>query len=269
MENLLPIGRFSKMTLLSIKALRLYDEVGLLQPDYVDPSTNYRYYRPNQANRAEAIRMLRRVDMPLDDIAEVLSAPTSEIGRKLLRRHQERLAAELSRRERQLHYLEQLIEGEDLLMRYEVKVREAMPEQVAATRIHTSLATIGDDIGRAFGTLMGFLGPRRVTPAGAPFIVYHDVIDEETAGDIEVCIPVPAAVEGDDQVAGVEIPGGTVATVTHQGPYDQIGPAYHTLSGWIQDHGHETAGPPREVYLNDPQSTLPDDLLTEVIWPIS
>ena len=72
MDNLLPIGRFSKATRLSVKALRHYDELGLLRPAFVDPSSGYRYYRPAQANQAEAIRILRSLEMPLEEIRAVL-----------------------------------------------------------------------------------------------------------------------------------------------------------------------------------------------------
>ena len=65
---MIPIGRFSKMTRLSLKALRLYDEKGLLPPAHIDSETGYRYYQHSQANRAEAIRLLRSVDMPLEEI---------------------------------------------------------------------------------------------------------------------------------------------------------------------------------------------------------
>jgi effector-binding domain-containing protein len=60
-----------------------------------------------------------------------------------------------------------------------------------------------------------------------------------------------------------------VAWTVHRGPYDEIGPAYHTIAGWIQDHGHEVASATREVYLTDPDET-PDeaDYLTEVQFPI-
>ena len=70
--NVVPIGRFSKMTRPSVKALRLYDEIGLLPPAHVDPSSGYRYYELGQANRAEAVRILRSVAMPLDEIRAVL-----------------------------------------------------------------------------------------------------------------------------------------------------------------------------------------------------
>jgi DNA-binding transcriptional MerR regulator len=77
--NLVPIGRFSKMTRLSVKALRLYDEIGLLPPAYVDPSSGYRYYDLGQANRAEAVRILRMVEMPLDEIRAILEIDDPEL----------------------------------------------------------------------------------------------------------------------------------------------------------------------------------------------
>jgi effector-binding domain-containing protein len=64
------------------------------------------------------------------------------------------------------------------------------------------------------------------------------------------------------------MPAHTVASTVHRGPYEEVGPAYHTLSGWIQDNGHQIAGPPREIYRNDPQEVPPEEVLTEVQWPI-
>lgn len=58
MTSLIPIGRFSKMTPLSVKALRLYDEMLLLVPAHVDSSTGYRYYTPSQVRRAVIIGAL-------------------------------------------------------------------------------------------------------------------------------------------------------------------------------------------------------------------
>ena len=94
------------------------------------------------------------------------------------------------------------------------------------------------------------------------------MLDEDTAAPIEVCFPVAAPLDGDGEVYGTELAGGPAAVTVHRGPYAEIGPAYHTLSGWIADHGHELAGGPREVYLNDPREVAEADLLTEVQWPI-
>ena len=55
----------------------------------------------------------------------------------------------------------------------------------------------------------------------------------------------------------------------HRGPYDEIAPAYHVLTGWIHAHGHQPAGPPHEIYLDDPTLVEPGEQRTEVEWPIS
>lgn len=268
MDNLVTIGRFSKMTRLSVKALRLYDDMALLRPAQVDPSSGYRYYRLGQANRAEAIRMLRAIDMPLDDIRDVLSHDDPQLVRKALTDHRIRLVDRVGEQQRMLEFLERLIEREDGIMPYDVTIKDVSSQPVVAARRTTTLADIGTDIASAFASLMAYMGPRGTTPAGPPLIVYHDVIDEHTDGDIEVCVPVAEPVDGDGEVYGTELDGGTIASTIHRGPYDEIRPAYHTLAGWITDHGHEMAGPPREVYLNDPNEVSPHELLTEIAWPI-
>lgn len=153
-------------------------------------------------------------------------------------------------------------------MPYDVKVEEKPDAQVASLRVHTSLAAIGSAVQRGFGTLMGTLHKHGMTPIASPFIIYHDVIDEETEGDIEMCIPIAGPIEADGEIDSRLIGGGPAAVITHKGAYDELGPAYHALSTWITEHGHEFAGPPRETYLNDPTEVAVSELLTEVAWPI-
>lgn len=269
MDDLLPIGRFSRMSRLSIKALRLYDEQGLLTPAWVDPASGYRYYRPAQANHAEAIRVLRMVDMPLDEIRELLAEGDPELTGKRLGMHRERLKERLADQERMLRFLERLIERGGGIMPYDVTIKQVPAQHVASLTVHTDLGQIGDDIATAFATLVGAIAAAATQPIGAPFATYHDVIDEQTAGDVEICMPVPPGTRPPAQgVDWKESPGGAVAATTHRGPYAEIAPAYHTITGWVQDHGRQISGPPREIYLNDPQTVLPEDLLTEVQFPI-
>jgi effector-binding domain-containing protein len=267
MANLIPIGRFSKMTRLSIKALRRYDGLGLLVPAVVDPSSSYRYYTYWQANRAEAIRILRRLDMPLEQIRELLESEDAQVAAKLLQLHRGRLEDELERHRRKLAFIERLIERDESVMPYEVRVKDVPAQHVAAIRRTTTLETIGQDIAESF-TRIG-RAVDGVTMTGPPFVVFNDVIDEEGGGDIEVAAPVAVAFEDTAEVHAEELPPATVAWTVHRGPFDEVGPAYHTVAGWIQEHGHEVAGPPREVYLTDPDET-PDeaDYLTEVQFPI-
>jgi effector-binding domain-containing protein len=163
-------------------------------------------------------------------------------------------------------YLEPLIPGG--VMTYDVQVMDETPQLVAATRVRTNLRQIGTDIGAGFGSLMQVLGREGIPPSGAPLIVYHDVIDEQTDGDIEICVPVEKNISGDSEVYVRELEGGTMATTIHRGPYEEIAPAYDTLIGWISDSGLDIAGPPREIYLNDPQTVAPEDLVTRIEFPI-
>lgn len=91
------IGRFARLTGLTVKALRHYDELGLLRPAGVDPESGYRSYEPEQAERAETIRMLRQLEVPLDDIARVLDSDDPALLKRLLVDRQRRTA------ERQVH----------------------------------------------------------------------------------------------------------------------------------------------------------------------
>lgn len=266
--NLIPIGRFSKMTRLSVKALRLYDENGLLPPAYVDPSSGYRYYELGQATRAEAVRILRTVDMPLDEIRPVLDSDDPATSHRLLVAHRERLADRVAAHERMLVYLETLIQRREGIMTHQVEITEEAPQLVAATRMPTDLQSIGSDIGKGFGLLMQALATEGVAAVGAPLIVYHDMIDQETSGDVEICVPVAKELAGDPDVYSRELEGGPMAATVHRGPYEQIGAAYHTLTVWISEHGHEIAGPPREIYLNDPQTVPPEQLLTRIEFPL-
>src|SRR5215468_6901800 len=93
--TLLTIGDFSRMTHLSVKALRHYHDVGVLEPAAIDPFTGYRSYDAAQVPAAQVIRRLRDLGMPLDGIRTVLAAPD------VATRNAE-IAGHLARMERQL-----------------------------------------------------------------------------------------------------------------------------------------------------------------------
>lgn len=106
------IGRFARLSGLSIGTLRHYDEVDLLRPAEVDSDTGYRRYRPEQLTQAHAIRRLRELELSLDQIREVLA--TGDLT--LLKEHRARLEATIWRHQRVAYHLKRLIEGEDELM---------------------------------------------------------------------------------------------------------------------------------------------------------
>jgi DNA-binding transcriptional MerR regulator len=114
--SLMPIGRFARLTGLSVKALRHYDELGLLRPAAVDASTGYRSYSTAQVERAEAIRLLRRLELPLDEIAALLEAHDPVLVRKVLLDHQRRTAVRSAQLKSVLQRLQPLLDGKEPIM---------------------------------------------------------------------------------------------------------------------------------------------------------
>lgn len=154
-------------------------------------------------------------------------------------------------------------------MGYDIEVSEEMPQLVAATMVRTNLARIGSDIGAGFGTIMQALGREGVVPFGPPLVIYHDMIEEHIEGDIEICTPIDHAITEVDGVYSTELEGGSMAMTVHRGSYQEIGQAYQALMGWVPEHGYTLTGPPREIYLNDPQEVSPADLLTRIEFPVA
>jgi serine/threonine protein phosphatase PrpC len=83
--SLLNIGEFARASRLSAKALRLYDELGLLPPAHVDPVTGYRFYAPDQLERARLVLWLRQLGMPLAQIRTVCDLPPAAAAAQISR----------------------------------------------------------------------------------------------------------------------------------------------------------------------------------------
>jgi DNA-binding transcriptional MerR regulator len=92
----LTVGDFSRITHLSVKTLRHYHEVGLLEPATVNPGTGYRYYSTAQVPTAQVIRRLRDLEMPVSQVKAVLDAPDAPARNALIAAHLGQLEAELA-----------------------------------------------------------------------------------------------------------------------------------------------------------------------------
>jgi len=123
--SLMPIGRFARLTGLSVKALRHYDELGLLRPAAVDASTGYRSYSTEQVERAETIRLLRRLEFPLDEIASLLDADDPARVRQMLLDHQRRTALRSAQLKGVLQRLQPLLDGKESIMGTQAQALDA------------------------------------------------------------------------------------------------------------------------------------------------
>jgi effector-binding domain-containing protein len=151
-------------------------------------------------------------------------------------------------------------------MDYEITEKQLAPLLALTHRTPVTMQTMGDGIGAAFGVLVEHAAKTGANWAGPPFILYPETCEGEF--EIAVCMPVVPGAVGGDRVALEEVPGGSVASTVHVGPYNEVGKAYVALQKWMTDNGRRPAGMMREIYLNDPDSVPPEQLMTEVDWPI-
>lgn len=154
-------------------------------------------------------------------------------------------------------------------MPYTIEAATLPAQPVASVRRTTGLDRIGADLAESFGVLHAAVTAAGVPIVGAPLVRYHDLIDEDTDGDIEVCVPIPGTDVDLDGVEVATLPVAGTARTIHRGPYDELRPAYHALFAWIHDNGREPAGPPQETYLNDPTEVSEDEQLTQVDVPLA
>ena len=111
MSVLVSIGDFSRMTHLSVKALRFYHDQGLLEPARIDPASGYRFYEPGQVPVAQVIRRFRDLGMPLDQVKAVLQAPDVETRTREIIAHLTAMEARLAEMQMSVASLRALLEG--------------------------------------------------------------------------------------------------------------------------------------------------------------
>lgn len=274
MTDLIPIGRFAQMTHLSVKALRIYAQEGLLQPIYVDPESGYRYYTLAQAALATRIRLLRLAEMPLEEIRAVLHAPSAEAVQAHLLSHQQRLAGRIARDQHSLQLLQRVRDQPDAFLSCEVHLKEVADQPVLSMNVQAAYGTFGPAIRSAFGTLIAFASETGVyAPDEPPLIILYQYTPEvgEVGGiAFEVCLPISRPIEGRRGIMNTLLPGGLVASVVHVGPYHELELIYPMLGAWIEAHGYGMAGPPRNLLVTNPtQVTDPAGYHTEVQWPLT
>jgi effector-binding domain-containing protein len=246
------IGDFSKLSRVSVKALRYYDEVALLKPAQVEERNGYRYYSADQLPRLNRILALKDLDFSLDQIAGLLDKelPADQIRGMLLLKQaelQQRMQEDQARLARVEARLKQ-IEEEGVMPTYEVVLKKVPAIRVASIR--NTIPTYSQQA-HLWGELEAPLKQHKIQPKGPCFTLYHDTEYRERDVDAEVCEPVETAARGNGPVTTRDLPAvEKMASVVHHGSFSTIGQAYTTLLKWIEDNGYRIIGPNREVCLH-------------------
>jgi DNA-binding transcriptional MerR regulator len=266
------IGDFSKLSRVSVKTLRYYDQMGLLKPTCVDNFTGYRLYEYSQLSVLHRILALKELGFSLEEIGRLLDDGLSvEQMRGMLKLRQtearQRLREEAERLERIESQLRQ-IEQEEVMSKYDVVIKSADEVKIASVR---DVVPTPPEQGPLWEELEGYLAMHRVKPNGACFTLYHDDEYKERDWDLEVCEPVDVELTASKRIKVRTLPAvDAMACTIHNGPFSTLSEAYNAIGKWITDNGYQIVGPCREVYLhaagdgnqNDPNT------VTEIQFPV-
>jgi len=271
MRNLLPIGQFSQICHLSTRILRHYDEIGLLKPALIDPETGYRYYSITQTIDAEKIRLLRSLDISLENIRAIINETDIEKINEYLNEYKQVVKNRINKYYEILDFLEELInKKETKFMNYDVKTKHVEAQLVASIRIMTSQKTAQQDYRKAQKELFSNLEGNSQNIAGPYFIIYHGEEFDENNMDMELCFPIKEGFNTNGNVSCRKLQGTKVAYTLHKGSYEKLNLAYKSLIEWINNNNHKISGSPREIYLTDPRIIEKvDEYRTEVAFPIN
>jgi effector-binding domain-containing protein len=265
------IGEFSKLSLVPVKTLRYYDEIGLVRPEHVDRFTGYRYYTAEQLPRINRVLAFKDLGFALEQVAQLLDGDLSpEHMRAILAMKQaeleRRVQDEQERLARVAWRLSQ-IQQEGTMPTHEMVIKQVEPQLVAAVR---DTVPHYPDVGRLINEVYAHLG-RAGAHGTTCAVVYHDGEYREQDVDAEGVVFLEKPVAAGERVKIYELPAATVASTVHHGGYSGLTGAYRELMGWISASGYTIVGPEREIYHRGPATPGDQndaDCVTEIQFPV-
>jgi len=269
MRSSLAIGDFARATHLSVKTLRHYHRVGLLEPADVDPDTGHRRYTTEQIPTAQVIRRFRSLDMPLDDIRAVLSAADVKTRNDLIAAHLSRLEDSLARTQAAAASLRDLLQPHRPADPVAVEHRSIAAAPAAAVREVIDIEDASSWYQGAIGELYATLAAQKIAPAGPAGGVFASELFTHERGEATVFVPCVPPARRTGRVEPVVVPGAELALTVHAGIPAEIDRAYGALATYVADHALAVDGPIREYYLVGSHDTADETRWrTEIGWPI-
>ena len=263
----LTVGEFSRMTHLSVKTLRHYHQVGLLEPAEVNPGTGYRYYGSDQIPTAQVIRRLRDLEMPVAEIREVLSTSDTAVRNALITAHLDRLEEQLSKTHSAVESLRNLLQHSGEVPPIEHRTVPAMP--AAGIQQVVDREDVLSWWQGALGELHATVHAQDLHATGPSGGLYASELFQHGRGQATVFIPVEGIVRSIGRVVPFTVPAVELAVLTHQGSLTDIDITYGELGAYATAHEISVEAPLREYYLIDAEDTPdPADWRTEIGWPI-
>jgi len=268
------IGEFARHGRVSVRMLRHYDAIGLLEPVCVDPATGYRFYEAGQLSRLNRIVALRNLGFTLHQVASILDEQVTgaELRGMLMLRQaelQEQIATDAAR----------LTQVEARLLAIEEEASEpaaVVVRQIAAVRVAELTGTaagyepqfITPVIRPLYQALTHQLCEAAIAITGPGVAYYEDASDEAGAIKVHAAMPVAERPSCQQAFRVIDMTGvPAAATLIHHGSMDDVLPSIQALARWIDANGYQSLGYAREVTLK--LGAVRDDWVTELQEPIA
>lgn len=259
------ISQFSKISGLTVKALRYYDEQGMLRPSYRDDDTLYRYYDETNLKKAQLIRLLRSLDFSISEIKEVLEMVNNEADLTYIL--QEKIA-NINKNILKEKELIQKINGLSIpcvtkteSQTYQITLEEIPAALVASIRFTGKYSEIGEHIPLLYKAVQEHVN-------GAVINCYYDEECMEQA-DMELCLPTKKQVPA-NTVNCRYLPAIKAVCTTHHGSHEMLHSAYKALFNYVNEHGIAVITPFREIYVKGPGMIFkgnPKNYVTKILFP--
>jgi DNA-binding transcriptional MerR regulator len=245
------IGEFSKLTQVSIRMLRYYDETGLLKPALIDKFTGYRMYSVEQLPLLHKIIFLRDTGFSVVEITEVLSHWGQDTITDYLRQKQKEIQAVINQEQEKLVKLDSVMK--DINHAKDVVQCNVIIKSIPSYQVLCLRKTIPNYFheGQLWKELGKFVTERavKINATVENFAIYHDLDYKDSEVDVEVCIPVNQSGENQGKFIYRETEQvETMACAMVYGPYTNIGPTYESFAHWLSEHSqYQMTGKSRQI----------------------
>lgn len=269
---MLKIGDFSKLSRISIRMLRHYDEIGLLHPECVDDFTGYRYYSESQLPLAGRIQTLKSLGFELSVVKEILDKceDAQEMEQFLLIKRKE-LEEKVRKTQQKLKFLDSTLKWlrkDGNIMDYNVTVKTIPERYVASVR---QAIPAYDEERKLWEIMCRELEPQNVQQATPCYgmAIFHDEGHKEHDPDVEIQTSVIGSYYDTEHVKFKNVPPILIASAVYKGSYDQILRVNAAVANWVVENGYDFDGKSFCIYHVSPgQTSNPEELVTEVCFPV-
>jgi DNA-binding transcriptional MerR regulator len=269
MSASLAIGDFSRATHLSVKSLRHYHRIGLLEPADVDPGTGHRRYTTEQIPTAQVIRRFRSLEMPLEEIHAVINAPDLDARNELISNHLNRLEVNLARTQEATVSLRDLLQPPHDAVSIAIERRHVPATPAIAVREVVDVEDAAWWLQGALGELYAMVAAQRLIPLGPAGGMFANDFFTHERGEATIYVPCAELIRSTGRVALMTVPECDLAIATHAGNHNDVDRTYGSLAAYVAEYAVGVDGPIREFYLVGSRQS-PDELewRTEIGWPI-